>query len=235
MCVTPEWRILECASPLLFCHQTLQMLPPLSQLLTQHLMPSHLRPQLIQKKGVFTPVLFGTIESNSSLFPPLVRIYWAGVNTEIALGCGPNNHTETELKNEQTLVRLNGWTNEWMTLAHVWFYLQFLVHLQKEQCESEPHQKKRRKEKSILYLVRTKASELADFPGVNTPESQPQSITHTHVDIFNETWEISVPPLRSKCKYSKWKFKRACLTCENHWGLMMHGLLLQFLYDLLEA
>ncbi len=35
----------------------------------------------------------------------------------------------------------------------------------KEQCESEPYQKK----KSILYLVWTKASELADFPGVNTP------------------------------------------------------------------
>ncbi len=27
-----------------------------------------------------------------------------------------------------------------MTLAHVWFCLQFLVHLQKGQCESEPHQ-----------------------------------------------------------------------------------------------
>ncbi len=52
-----------------------------------------------------------------------------------------------------------------MTLAHVWFCLQFLVHLQKGQCESEPHQTK----KSALYLVRTKASELADFPCVNTP------------------------------------------------------------------
>ncbi len=29
-----------------------------------------------------------------------------------------------------------------MTLAHVWFCLQFLVHLQKGQCESEPHQTK---------------------------------------------------------------------------------------------
>lgn len=47
MCVAPEWRVSECASPLLFCHQTLQMFPPLPQLLTQDLMPSHLRPQLI--------------------------------------------------------------------------------------------------------------------------------------------------------------------------------------------
>ncbi len=49
---------------------------------------------------------------------------------------------------------------------HVWFCLQFLVHLQKGQCESEPHQKNK---KSTLNLVRTKASELADFPGLNTP------------------------------------------------------------------
>jgi len=32
-------------------------------------------------------------------------------------------------------------SNEWTTLAHVWFGLQILVHLQKEQCESEPYQK----------------------------------------------------------------------------------------------
>ncbi len=45
------------------------------------------------------------------------------------------------------------------------FVLQFLVHLLKEQCESEPHQTKK-----TLYLVRTKASELADFSGVNIPQ-----------------------------------------------------------------
>ncbi len=33
------------------------------------------------------------------------------------------------------------------------------------QCESEPQQTNK---KSTLYLVQTKASELADFPGVNT-------------------------------------------------------------------
>ncbi len=74
-------------------------------------------------KGVFTPVLFGSIESNSSSFPPLVRIFWAGVNTAIALWCAPNNHTETQLKrwsrsaSKRTLVWSNGWTNEWMTLS----------------------------------------------------------------------------------------------------------------------
>ncbi len=76
---------------------------------------------LVQK--IFTPVVFGSIESNSSSFPPLVRIIWAGVNTAIALGCGLNNCTETQLKRwsrssyKWTLVRLNGWTNEWMTLS----------------------------------------------------------------------------------------------------------------------
>ncbi len=53
-----------------------------------------------------------------------------------------------------------------MILAHVWFCLQFLVCLLKEQCESKLHQTKK---KSAFYLVRTKASELADFPGLNTP------------------------------------------------------------------
>ncbi len=56
-------------------------------------------------------------------FPHLVRIFWAGVNTAIAIGCTPNNCTETQLKrwslsaSKQTLRRLNGWTNEWMTLS----------------------------------------------------------------------------------------------------------------------
>ncbi len=39
-------------------------------------------------------------------------------------------------------------SNELMTLAHVWFCLQFLVHLKKGQCESEPHQTKT---KNILF------------------------------------------------------------------------------------
>ncbi len=65
-------------------------------------------------KVVFTPVLFGSIELNSSSFLPLVWIFWAGVNTAIALWCGPNNHAETQLKkrsqsaSKRTLVRLNG-------------------------------------------------------------------------------------------------------------------------------
>ncbi len=43
--------------------------------------------------GIFTPVLFGLIESNSSSFPLLERIFWAGVNAAIVLGCAPNNRT----------------------------------------------------------------------------------------------------------------------------------------------
>ncbi len=76
-----------------------------------------------QTHGVFTPVLLASFETNLSSFPPLVRIFWAGVNTAIALGCRPNNRTETQLKrwsrsaSKQTMVRLNGWTNEWMTLS----------------------------------------------------------------------------------------------------------------------
>ncbi len=62
-------------------------------------------------QGVFTPVLFGSIKTNSGLFPPLVRIFWAGVNTANALWCAPNNRTETQLKrwsrfgSKRTLVR----------------------------------------------------------------------------------------------------------------------------------
>ncbi len=68
--------------------------------------------------GVFTLVLFGSIESNSSSFPPLVWIFWTGVNTAIAHWCGPINRTETQLKrwfqSGSKLTRLNGWTVEWM-------------------------------------------------------------------------------------------------------------------------
>ncbi len=56
-----------------------------------------------------------------------------------------------------------------MTLAHERISLTFLIHLQKGLCESEPHQTNKKEE--TLYLVRTKASELADFPGVNTPQN----------------------------------------------------------------
>ncbi len=55
---------------------------------------------------------------------------------------------------------MNGWPS-----TRLWFCLQFLVHLQKRQCESELHQTKQK----TFYLVEIKASELADFPGVNTP------------------------------------------------------------------
>jgi len=50
------------------------------------------------------------------------------------------------------------------------FVHKFWFHLQKGQCESEPQQtNKQTNRKTTLYLVLTKASELADFPGVNTP------------------------------------------------------------------
>ncbi len=57
----------------------------------------------------------------------------------------------------------NGWTNKRM--PHVWFCLQFMVYLQKGPWESKLHQTQKT---TTLYLVRTNASELADFPGVNT-------------------------------------------------------------------
>ncbi len=125
-----------------------------------------------QTHGVFTPVLFNLIEFNSSSFPPLVRIFWAGVNTAIALGCGPNNRTETQLKrrsrsgSKQTLVWCNGWTNEWMTLSTLVVLFTVSVWLAKRAVwkRTAPNQTK-----SALCLVWTKASELADFPGVNTP------------------------------------------------------------------
>ncbi len=53
----------------------------------------------------------------------MLGIFWAGVNTAIKLRCGPNNGTETQPKrwsrsaSKPTLVRFNGWTNEWMTLS----------------------------------------------------------------------------------------------------------------------
>ncbi len=50
--------------------------------------------------GVFTPVLIGLIESNSSSFTPLVRIVWAGVNT--AIGPVPNKLSTVEWMNQWT-------------------------------------------------------------------------------------------------------------------------------------
>ncbi len=65
-------------------------------------------------------------------------------------------------------------SNERMTLAHVWLCLQFLVHFQKEQCESEPHQTT--KKINNMYLVQDQSKWTSDFPGVNTP-LQSDSIT----------------------------------------------------------
>ncbi len=56
-------------------------------------------------------------------------------------------------------------SNKRMTLAHVRFCLQFLVHLLFAVWKRTAPNKK----ESTLYLVQTKASEVADFPGVNTP------------------------------------------------------------------
>ncbi len=91
---------------------------------------------------------------------------------------------------------LNGWINEWMTLAHTsvlfcsvynfWFTC-------KEQCESEPHQTKN---KSTLYLVRTKASELLDFPSVNTPEDSYDDAYQWEPEFFCWMQAVSLPPHR---------------------------------------
>jgi len=58
-----------------------------------------------------------------------------------------------------------------MTVAHVWFCLQILVYFKKGQCESKLHQTTTAttKNNNIVYMVRTKESELSEFPGVNTP------------------------------------------------------------------
>ncbi len=97
-------------------------------------------------------------------------IFWAGVNTAIALGCGPNNHTKTQLKrwsqssSKWTLVRLNGWTNDWMTLSTrvVLFTVSGSLAKRAVWKRTAPNKKNQ-------HCIWTKASELADFPGVNTP------------------------------------------------------------------
>ncbi len=57
----------------------------------------------------FTSVL---IESNSSLFPPFVRIFWAGVNTAIALGWAKAE--EVVSVRSQTNSGPVEWINQWM-------------------------------------------------------------------------------------------------------------------------
>ncbi len=75
--------------------------------------PPH--PPSIRALGVFTPVLFGSIESDSSSFPPLVRIF---------LGrCEYSNHTRVQTKQlyrdpaEEVVsvhFQMNSGTVEWM-------------------------------------------------------------------------------------------------------------------------
>ncbi len=73
-----------------------------------------------------------------------MQIIWAGVSTEIALGCGPNNHTEI---------------NQWMDdLNHMFGFVYKNASVKANRTKPKT---------STLYLVQTKASELADFPGVN--------------------------------------------------------------------
>ncbi len=66
------------------------------------------------------------------------------------------------------------------------FCIQFLVHLQKGQFESKLHQTK----KSTLHLVRTKASEQADFPGVKTPYGLFDIFCHLYSGCFKITLRI---------------------------------------------
>ncbi len=94
---------------------------------------SYLRLLVLSHYAVFTPVLFGSTELNSSLFPS-----WCGSFGQVWF-----NRTRWRTKqpyqdpaeevvsvrfqtNSGTVER----TNQCMTLAHVWFCLQFLVHLQ---------------------------------------------------------------------------------------------------------
>ena len=42
-----------------------------------------------QFKGIFTPALFSSVESNPGVFTLLVKFVLEGVNTSIAVRCGP--------------------------------------------------------------------------------------------------------------------------------------------------
>ncbi len=87
-------------------------------------------------------------------FPPLVWIFWAGVDTAIALGCRPNNRTETQLLrwswsgSKQTLVRLNGWTNEWMALSVCGFLYSFWFTCKKSSVKAN-HTKQKKNQNCI--------------------------------------------------------------------------------------
>ncbi len=113
--------------------------------------------------------LFGSIQPNSSSFPPL-RIFWAGVNTAIALEYRPNKCSETQLKrlsqsaSKRTLVQLNV-----DDLKHTCgFIYSFWFTCKKGSVKAN---------RTNIYLARIKASELVDFPGVNTPlETSPAQI-----------------------------------------------------------
>ena len=58
----------------------------------------------MQSKGVFKPVLLSLVESKPGAFTPLVQFVWEGVNTSIALGCGPKQ-PDLDLVEEVVSVR----------------------------------------------------------------------------------------------------------------------------------
>ena len=63
---------------------------------------------LMPSKGVFTPALFSSVESNSGAFSPLVQFVWEGVNILITLGCGPKQPDRDlveEVVSKQTLMQ----------------------------------------------------------------------------------------------------------------------------------
>ncbi len=118
-------------------------------------------------KGVFTPVLFGSTESNSSRCRSFGRVRiqqsHSGANQTTVprpswrggLGLLPN-----EL--------WYGWMDDLSTRVLLFTISASLAKRAVWKRTTHTHTHTHTK-KSTLYLVRTKASELVDFPGVNTP------------------------------------------------------------------
>lgn len=99
-----------------------------------------------------------------------MRIFCTDVNTAIALRQGQNNHTEIQLErlsrssSKQTLVLFSTvqWIDDLCTCVLLFSNFGLLTKRAVWKWTTEQN-------KSTLYLVWTKASELADFPCVNIP------------------------------------------------------------------
>ncbi len=71
-------------------------------------------PPIAIAMGVFTPVQKIRTKGGNELEFDSVEPNKTGVNTAIALGCAPNNRTETKLKRFQMNSGTVEWVNQWM-------------------------------------------------------------------------------------------------------------------------